>query len=200
MAQNCGPHKTENATANEGSFPHTENRMGIGRGRKQRVKGRETGIYSLCASFDFVYFAEVLSPHRPPAPPTEYFQFHVGGYDPVNLLRPNVDAPSLEGYIGCIRGLKIGAQLIDLAEINERNIAPSKYQSINQFSVPVSPQFAVSKTQKSRLMPFWGLRASNAATFCGLSRTCNLICMQFPLSAAPVCCWPCTRTRTRTRT
>ncbi|XP_043071539.1 uncharacterized protein LOC6558003 isoform X3 [Drosophila grimshawi] len=68
---------------------------------------------------------EVLSPHRPPAPPTEYFQFHVGGYDPANLLRPNVDAPSLEGYIGCVRGLKIGAQLIDLAEINERNIAPT---------------------------------------------------------------------------
>ncbi|XP_034105245.1 axotactin isoform X1 [Drosophila albomicans] len=69
---------------------------------------------------------EVLSPHRPPAPPTEYFQFHVGGYDPANLLRPNVDAPALEGYIGCIRGLKIGAQLIDLAEINERNIAPTQ--------------------------------------------------------------------------
>ncbi|XP_030566860.1 uncharacterized protein LOC115766919 isoform X1 [Drosophila novamexicana] len=68
---------------------------------------------------------EVLSPHRPPAPPTEYFQFHVGGYDPANLLRPNVDAPQLEGYIGCVRGLKIGAQLIDLAEINERNIAPT---------------------------------------------------------------------------
>ncbi|XP_030373394.1 uncharacterized protein LOC115623264 [Scaptodrosophila lebanonensis] len=67
---------------------------------------------------------EVLSPHRPPAPPTEYFQFHVGGYDPANLLRPNLDAPALEGYIGCVRGLKIGAQLIDLAEINERNIAP----------------------------------------------------------------------------
>lgn len=74
----------------------------------------------------FCLFAEVLSPHRPPAPPTEYFQFHVGGYDPANLLRPNVDAPALEGYIGCVRGLKIGAQLIDLADINERNIAPSK--------------------------------------------------------------------------
>ncbi|XP_068148497.1 LOW QUALITY PROTEIN: axotactin [Drosophila tropicalis] len=69
---------------------------------------------------------EVLSPHRPPAPPTEYFQFHVGGYDPANLLRPNVDSPALEGYIGCVRGLKIGAQLIDLAEINERNIAPTQ--------------------------------------------------------------------------
>ncbi|XP_017127336.1 uncharacterized protein LOC108146046 isoform X1 [Drosophila elegans] len=69
---------------------------------------------------------EVLSPHRPPAPPTEYFQFHVGGYDPANLLRPNVDAPTLEGYIGCVRGLKIGTQLIDLAEINERNIAPTQ--------------------------------------------------------------------------
>nr|AAD29408.1 AXO [Drosophila melanogaster] len=40
--------------------------------------------------------------------------------------RPNVDAPALEGYIGCVRGLKIGAQLIDLADINERNIAPTQ--------------------------------------------------------------------------
>ncbi|TMW48106.1 hypothetical protein DOY81_006814 [Sarcophaga bullata] len=50
---------------------------------------------------------EVLSPHRPPAPPTEYFQFNIGGYDPANLLRTNPDAPALEGYIGCVRGLKI---------------------------------------------------------------------------------------------
>ncbi|KAM7357468.1 axotactin isoform 3-T7 [Cochliomyia hominivorax] len=68
---------------------------------------------------------EVLSPHRPPAPPTEYFQFNIGGYDPANLLRTNPDAPALEGYIGCVRGLKIGSNLIDLADINERNIAPT---------------------------------------------------------------------------
>lgn len=74
----------------------------------------------------FFFFAEVLSPHRPPAPPTEYFQFNIGGYDPANLLRTNPDAPALEGYIGCVRGLKIGSNLIDLADINERNIAPSK--------------------------------------------------------------------------
>ncbi|XP_073839835.1 axotactin isoform X2 [Musca autumnalis] len=68
---------------------------------------------------------EVLSPHRPPAPPTEYFQLNIGGYDPVNLLRTNLDAPTLQGYIGCVRGLKIGAYLVDLADINERNIAPT---------------------------------------------------------------------------
>ncbi|KAL9905676.1 axotactin isoform 4-T8 [Glossina fuscipes fuscipes] len=69
---------------------------------------------------------EVLSPHRPPAPPTDYFQFNVGGYDPANLLRPNPDdTPSLEGYIGCVRGLKIGTNLVDLADISERNIAPN---------------------------------------------------------------------------
>uniref|UniRef100_A0A1I8N1M4 Laminin G domain protein n=1 Tax=Musca domestica TaxID=7370 RepID=A0A1I8N1M4_MUSDO len=68
---------------------------------------------------------EVLSPHRPPAPPTEYFQLNIGGYDPLNLLRTNLDAPTLQGYIGCVRGLKIGAYLVDLADINERNIAPT---------------------------------------------------------------------------
>ncbi|XP_037944033.1 contactin-associated protein-like 4 isoform X2 [Teleopsis dalmanni] len=68
---------------------------------------------------------EVLSPHRPPAPPTEYFQFNIGGYDPANLLRTNTDAPALDGYIGCVRGLKIGTNLIDLADVNERNIAPT---------------------------------------------------------------------------
>ncbi|XP_075160242.1 axotactin isoform X2 [Haematobia irritans] len=67
---------------------------------------------------------EVLSPHRPPAPPTEYFQLNIGGYDPANLLRTNLDAPLQQGFIGCVRGLKIGAYLVDLAEINERNIAP----------------------------------------------------------------------------
>lgn len=70
---------------------------------------------------------EVLSPHRPPAPPTEYFQFNVGGYDPTNLLRTNSDRPELEGYIGCIRGLKIGEHLIDLEELLEKNIAHGNY-------------------------------------------------------------------------
>lgn len=67
--------------------------------------------------------AEVLSPHRPPAPPTEYFQFNIGGYDPTNLLRANRAYPELQGYIGCIRGLKIGDKLIDLEELTEKNIA-----------------------------------------------------------------------------
>lgn len=66
---------------------------------------------------------EVLSPHRPPAPPTEYFQFNIGGYDPQNLLRTNSAHPELQGYIGCIRGLKIGDKLIDLEELLEKNIA-----------------------------------------------------------------------------
>lgn len=74
--------------------------------------------------------AEVLSPHRPPAPPTEYFQFNVGGYDTANLLRANAannaTMPELQGFIGCVRGLKIGDNLIDLASIAEENIAHGK--------------------------------------------------------------------------
>lgn len=84
----------------------------------------------MCILYEWIFlivFTEVLSPHRPPAPPTEYFQFNVGGYDTTNLLRTNQDYPELEGYIGCVRGLKIGDDLIDLAEINEKNIAHGKF-------------------------------------------------------------------------
>lgn len=73
---------------------------------------------------------EVLSPHRPPAPPTEYFQFNVGGYDTANLLRTNSGMTELQGFIGCVRGLKIGDNLIDLAEIAEENIARGKYMGV----------------------------------------------------------------------
>lgn len=66
---------------------------------------------------------EVLSPHRPPAPPTDYFQFNLGGYDPTNLLKSNTNGLELEGFIGCIRGLKIGDNLIDLTEMSKDNIA-----------------------------------------------------------------------------
>ncbi|XP_058465792.1 axotactin isoform X2 [Malaya genurostris] len=66
---------------------------------------------------------EVLSPHRPPAPPTEYFQFNIGGYDPANLLKPNPETEELQGYIGCIRGLKIGDNLISLKEMALQNNA-----------------------------------------------------------------------------
>ncbi|XP_037048941.1 contactin-associated protein-like 5 isoform X3 [Bradysia coprophila] len=66
---------------------------------------------------------ELLHNHRPPAPPTEYFQFNVGGYDTANLLRTNSGMPELQGFIGCVRGLKIGDNLIDLAVIAEENIA-----------------------------------------------------------------------------
>lgn len=56
---------------------------------------------------------EVLAPQRPPAPPTEYFQFNLGGYDPDNLIAGSSALP-LQGYVGCMRGLKIGDHLFDL--------------------------------------------------------------------------------------
>lgn len=63
-----------------------------------------------------VWFLEVLAPQRPPAPPTDYFQLNLGGYDQENLLHVNTKVPVLEGYIGCIRGLKIGNFLMDLSK------------------------------------------------------------------------------------
>ncbi|XP_023288585.1 uncharacterized protein LOC105702087 isoform X3 [Orussus abietinus] len=58
---------------------------------------------------------EVLAPQRPPAPPTEYFQVNLGGFDPANLLRVGVEGQSTRGYVGCLRGLMIGGYLVDLA-------------------------------------------------------------------------------------
>ncbi|XP_044268861.1 contactin-associated protein like 5-1 isoform X3 [Tribolium madens] len=57
---------------------------------------------------------EVLAPQRPPAPPTEYFQLNLGGYDPETLLKVSEDPPILPGYVGCMRGFQIGQTLIDL--------------------------------------------------------------------------------------
>ena len=56
----------------------------------------------------------MLAPQRPPAPPTEYFQFNLGGYDLDNLIAGNI-SPHLQGYVGCMRGLKIGDDLFDLS-------------------------------------------------------------------------------------
>ncbi len=94
---------------------------------------------------------ELLHNHRPPAPPTEYFQFNVGGYDTANLLRTNSGMPELQGFIGCVRGLKIGDNLIDLAVIAEENIARGKwvvreilsyaFQNILLEATPVHVQF-----------------------------------------------------------
>lgn len=75
----------------------------------------------------FQQFTEVLSPHRPPAPPTEYFQLNIGGYDSANLLRTNFELAELQGFIGCVRGLKIGKYLIDLAKLQQQNVAHGKY-------------------------------------------------------------------------
>lgn len=64
-----------------------------------------------------------MAPHRPPAPPTDYFQINLGGYDKLNLLRANPDVAMLTGYVGCIRGLKIGDYLVDLPAKVEENLA-----------------------------------------------------------------------------
>ncbi|XP_059608344.1 axotactin [Phlebotomus argentipes] len=66
---------------------------------------------------------EVLSPHRPPAPPTEYFQINIGGYDSRNLLKTNKDMPDLQGFVGCVGGLKIGDTLIDLEDLVDANLS-----------------------------------------------------------------------------
>lgn len=73
---------------------------------------------------------EVISPHRPPAPTVSYFQFNIGGYDPTNLLRANNN--TLEGLVGCVRGLRIENNTINLTELAEKNEADSKEGVLNE--------------------------------------------------------------------
>ncbi|KAK9892824.1 hypothetical protein WA026_022286 [Henosepilachna vigintioctopunctata] len=68
---------------------------------------------------------EVLAPQRPIAPPTEYFQLNLGGFDPETLLKVSNNPLKLPGYVGCMRGLQIGDNLIDLVskiDVNESGV------------------------------------------------------------------------------
>ncbi|XP_018305269.1 uncharacterized protein axo isoform X4 [Mycetomoellerius zeteki] len=70
---------------------------------------------------------EVLAPQRPPAPPTDYFQVNLGGFDPDNLLRVGKEGALIQGYVGCLRGLMIGKYLVDLPNLaSEANHEGSK--------------------------------------------------------------------------
>jgi hypothetical protein len=72
-------------------------------------------------------FAEVLAPQRPPAPPTEYYQINLGGYDPLNLI--SIGNVQLNGYVGCVRGLKIGDYLVDLPSQVQETLVKGKLAS-----------------------------------------------------------------------
>ncbi|XP_014610839.1 PREDICTED: neurexin-2 isoform X1 [Polistes canadensis] len=70
---------------------------------------------------------EVLAPQRPPAPPTDYFQMNLGGFDPDDLLRVGKEGNLTQGYVGCLRGLMIGKYHVDLPNLaNEANHEGSK--------------------------------------------------------------------------
>ncbi|XP_049874531.1 axotactin isoform X2 [Pectinophora gossypiella] len=59
---------------------------------------------------------EVIRPQRPPAPPTDYFQMNLGGYDSYSLhLASRATLLPQGGYVGCIRGFKIADHVVDLS-------------------------------------------------------------------------------------
>lgn len=60
--------------------------------------------------------SEVIRPQRPPAPPTDYFQMNLGGYDNYSLhLAPRANDLPQGGYVGCVRGFKIADHVLDLS-------------------------------------------------------------------------------------
>lgn len=73
-------------------------------------------------SLSFIY-TEVIRPQRPPAPPTDYFQMNLGGYDPYSLhLAPRANLLPQGGYVGCVRGFKIADHVVDLSRKAQENI------------------------------------------------------------------------------
>lgn len=74
-----------------------------------------------------------MAPQRPPAPPTEYFQLNLGGFDPETLLKVSDYPFELPGYVGCLRGLQIGDTMIDLpSKINEEDKGRAMFCSKSQ--------------------------------------------------------------------
>ncbi|XP_045536292.1 contactin-associated protein like 5-3 [Papilio machaon] len=66
---------------------------------------------------------EVIRPQRPPAPPTDYFQMNLGGYDQYSLhLSPRANLLPQGGYVGCVRGFKIADHVVDLSRKALQNI------------------------------------------------------------------------------
>ncbi|XP_038206358.1 contactin-associated protein like 5-1 isoform X1 [Zerene cesonia] len=66
---------------------------------------------------------EVIRPQRPPAPPTDYFQMNLGGFDSDSLhLAPRATLLPQGGYVGCVRGLKIADHVVDLSKKAQQNI------------------------------------------------------------------------------
>ncbi|XP_028030555.1 contactin-associated protein-like 5 isoform X2 [Bombyx mandarina] len=66
---------------------------------------------------------EVIRPQRPPAPPTDYFQMNLGGYDSYSLhLAPRAAVIPQGGYVGCVRGFKISDHVVDLSRKAQDNV------------------------------------------------------------------------------
>ncbi|XP_041986307.1 contactin-associated protein-like 5 isoform X2 [Aricia agestis] len=66
---------------------------------------------------------EVIRPQRPPAPPMDYFQMNLGGFDPFSLhLAPRATSLPQGGYVGCVRGFKIADHVVDLSKKAQQNI------------------------------------------------------------------------------
>ncbi|XP_060802633.1 axotactin [Amyelois transitella] len=66
---------------------------------------------------------EVIRPQRPPAPPTDYFQMNLGGYDPYSLhLAQRANLLPQGGYVGCVRGFKIAEHVVDLSMKAQKDI------------------------------------------------------------------------------
>lgn len=65
---------------------------------------------------------EMLKPQRPPAPPADYFQINLGGTDFQSLQPGTAGGEGTRGYVGCVRGLKIGNHVVDLPRKAQQNI------------------------------------------------------------------------------
>lgn len=68
-----------------------------------------------------------MKPQRPPAPPADYFQINLGGMDPHSLQPGNAGGEGTNGYVGCVRGLKIGTHVVDLPLKAQQSLDQGEY-------------------------------------------------------------------------
>lgn len=137
-------------------------------------------------------FAEVIRPQRPPAPPTDYFQINLGGFDPFSLhLAPRANFLPQGGYVGCVRGLKIADHVVDLSRkaqqevdqgMNSNNFVPKlNHNSIGcETASTYKEDISVFKPSNIRV-----IFVSSELT--GVLPDCNMKCDSEPCKNGGIC-------------
>jgi len=85
---------------------------------------------------------ELIVPPRPVRRPEEFYQVFLGGVDTDYIATP------LNGYMGCLRGLSIGGQIIDLTTKGVRGHT----KGTSNPSIPVHSRYFQTKQKRKPVL------------------------------------------------